>query len=134
MRALLVLAVVLLLTACQPSRATWEDIPPTPGAEAYAGPDTARLDERVASRVTERRLAILGDRVEKLPVGTTWDQHVFYREGHSQFLYRVRDTVPEPDAPVLYAEWSRASRTLVVVGVRGADGRLVVRTTLLEPA
>ncbi|MGD9530774.1 MAG: hypothetical protein AB7V44_28860, partial [Pseudonocardia sp.] len=85
------------------------------------------------ARIRERDAVILGDRVERLPAGTSWADHLAWRDAHVRPLGRSRELVPEPDAPVLYAEWSRAARTLLVVGVVGADGRLVVRTTLLGP-
>ncbi|MGE3662550.1 MAG: hypothetical protein AB7G09_14755 [Pseudonocardia sp.] len=137
MRVLLVLLAAVaagLGSACQQPQAQWDDVPAAPGGEPYAGPDTARLDERIAGRVVERSAVIVGDRVERLPAGTTWAEHLAFRDGHVPSLHRVRDVVPEPDAPVLYAEWSAAARTLLVVGVVGGDGRLVVRTTLLAPA
>lgn len=48
-------------------------------------------------------------------------------------MRRQADRVPEPDAPVLYAEWYQADRTLFVIGKADATGRLVVLTALAEP-
>lgn len=113
----------------------WADIPASPGAEPFEGATIETiLDTRLQSRIVERRLRHLGSRLEVLPAGVTWSQHQEFRDGHAAGLGRVRETIPEPDAPVVMAEYAGRDRTLFVIA-RATDGgrRLVVLTALTEP-
>lgn len=110
----------------------WIDIPPAPEAGEYEGALEQTLDDRVASRVVERSLRIVESRLERLPDGVTWEQHLAFRDANDAGMQREVEFVPEPDAPVLYAEWSGGGRTLFVVGAIDVTGRLVVLTTLAE--
>ena len=110
----------------------WSNIPPAQGAEEYEGALEKSLDNRVTARATERSLGILESRLERLPAGVTWEQHLTFRDANDDGMTRQVEFVPEPDAPVLYAEWSGAGRTLFVVGTVDADGRLIVLTALAE--
>jgi len=136
----LIIAVVLVtllalagLAGCQLRKPEWEDIPSSPGAADYTGSLETPLDDRVAGRVAERSLRIRASRMERLSASTTWDEHLAFRAANDAGMRRQVDRVPEPDAPVLYAEWRRADRTLFVVGKAEAGGRLVVLTALAEP-
>jgi hypothetical protein len=74
--ALRTIAVLLLsltlATACQPPRTSWKDIAPAPSAASYEGQAEKLLDQRLASRVTERNLKVLDSRLEQLPLDVTW--------------------------------------------------------------
>jgi hypothetical protein len=77
-------------------------------------------------------LKVLGSRLEQLPLGVTFAQHVAWRETNANNMLHLADRVPEPDAPVMMAEFTRAGRTLFVIGTE-ASGRTVVLTTLTAP-
>jgi hypothetical protein len=126
------LAVLTMATACQPPRTTWKDIPPAPSGAPYEGQAEKRLDGRLASRVSERNLKVLDSRLEQLPLGVTFAQHVAWRDMNANNMALLADRVPEPDAPVLMAEFSKAGRTLFVIGTV-ASGRTVVLTALTAP-
>jgi hypothetical protein len=119
----------MLATACQPPHTSWQDIPPAPSGAPYDGPAEAILVKRVSSRISERKLKVLGTRLEQLPLDVTFAQHVAWREANANNMGLLVDRVPEPDAPVLMAEFSRAGRTLFVVGTFDS-GRAVVLTVL----
>ena len=112
----------------------WTDIPPAPAASGYEGALEAPLDNRVTGRAAERSLRVIESRLERLPDGVTWEQHLAFRDANDGGMQREVELVPEPDSPVLYAEWSGAGRTLFVVGAVDATGRLVVLTALAESA
>lgn len=112
----------------------WTDIPPAPAAGAYEGALEATLDNRVTGRILERSLSIVESRLERLPDGVTWEQHLAFRDANNGGMQREVELVPEPDSPVLYAEWSGTGRTLFVVGAVDQTGRLVVLTALAEAA
>jgi hypothetical protein len=118
------------------SHVAWADLPTSPGATAI-GDDpqlTGPLAERLTARLDERGLAVLGRRYELLPAGVSWVQHLAYRAAHAAGLDRRRDEVPEPDAPVLTAEWTGDDRTLFVIAKATVAGdRLVVLTALTAP-
>ncbi len=128
-----VLVAVVAVGGCQPPKPEWADIPPSPGAQSYEGALETPLDNRVAGRIAERGLRILDSRLERLPAGVTWEQHLKFRDANADGMRRRDERVPEPDAPVRYAEWSGADRTLFVVGAADTEGRLVVLTALAEP-
>ena len=130
--SLLVIGVVL--AGCSGGDATgWVDIPPSPGAGSYEGTVEVPLDNRLASRVTEENLKIIDSRLEYLPEGTAWAAHLAYRDEHSGDLERVEERIPEPDAPVLVAEYRKGGRKLLVIGHADADRkRLVVLTALTK--
>jgi hypothetical protein len=124
---------LILATACQPPRTSWKDIPPAPSGAPYEGAKAETLlDTRLSSRVSERKLTVLGSRLEQLPAGVTFAQHVAWRETNANNMVLLADRVPEPDAPVMMAEFSRAGRTLFVIGTE-ASGRTVVLTSLTAP-
>jgi hypothetical protein len=118
---------IMLATACQPLRTSWKDIRPVPTAAPYEGQAEKLLKERMASRVSERNLKVLGSRLEQLPLDVTFTQHVAWRDANANDMRQVTDRVPEPDAPVMMAEFARAGRTLFVIGTV-ASGRIVVLT------
>lgn len=133
-RAVLCAACLWLLAGCQPPQPGWGDIPATPAAQAYAGPLTGPLDTRLDSRVEERSLRLLGSRVEELAIGEDWESHLEWRDRNDRDMSRLYERIPEPDAPVLYAEFSGGNRTLFVIGVANDEGtRLVVLTALTAP-
>jgi hypothetical protein len=131
--ALLLLS-MMLATACQPPRTEWKDIAPAPGAEAYKGEAEKPLNERLDSRISEQKLNVLGSRLEVLPPDVSFAQHVAWRNKNDNNMTQASDraTVPEPDAPVIMAEFFRAGRTLFVIG-RVDSGRMVVLTALAAP-
>lgn len=153
--ALLVMSAVPLAGCPRQRRVAWEDIPPAPeaavaadaspgsispeeagagGASGESGGDAGPLRTRLASRLEERGLRLLGSRLETLPAGVTWAQHQAFRDAHAAGLARTRDWVPEPDAPVLVAEYQAPQRTLFVIA-RATENRrqLVVLTALAAP-
>jgi hypothetical protein len=123
---------LMLATACQPPRTTWKDIPPAPSGESYEGQAEKVLDLRLASRVSERNLKVLGSRLEQLPLDVTFAQHVAWRDANANSMVLLADRSPEPDAPVMMAEFARAGRTLFVIGTV-ASGHTIVLTTLTAP-
>jgi hypothetical protein len=135
-RLLAVACSVVVLVACQPAPATWKDIPPS--ADAIVLPYSkapSALVERLRSRLAERNLVEISNRVERLAQGVDWDTHLRWRDQHDGLLLRRGDRVPEPDAPVLYAEFSQGARTLFVIGAVDETGKqLVVLTALTKPA
>lgn len=129
----LVLVACLMVACSDQDRTSWADITPSPGADPYEGSVETPLDDRLASRVTERDLKILDSRIEYLPAGVDWESHLSFRDDHAGELERVGDRVPEPDAPVLVAEYRADARTLFVIGrADEAKARLVVLTALAE--
>jgi hypothetical protein len=133
LRPIAVLLVVLMLTTgCQPPRTTWADIPPAPSGAPHEGQAEKLLDERLASRVAERKLKVLGRRLEQLPADVTFTQHVAWRDTNANNMTLLADRIPEPDAPVMMAEFARAGRTLFVIGTVAA-GRTVILTALTAP-
>ncbi len=138
---LLVVTVVLVaasasvLMGCSGPEATgWVDITASPGAQDYEGSAEAPLDDRLSGRLAERDLELIDSRVERLPEGVAWTDHLAWRDEHVGDLERIEDRIPEPDAPVLVAEYQGDGRTLFVVatgdGADEARGRLVVLTAL----
>lgn len=126
-----VAAVLGLVAACQRAQPEWSDIPPTPGAQSYSGPLTEPLTARLDGRVSERSLQVLGSRVEQLATGEDGESHLVWRDRNDDEMSRLYERIPEPDAPVLYGEFSEANRTLFVIGIANEDGtRLVVLTAL----
>jgi hypothetical protein len=131
------LAILLLLltlaTACQAPRTAWKDIPPAPGGAVFEGATAETLlDQRLSGLVSERKLKVLGSRFEQLPLDVTFAQHITWRETNANEMPLLLDRVPEPDAPVMVAEFSKTGRTLFVIGTV-ASGRTVVLTTLAKP-
>lgn len=108
----------------------WTNVRSVPGAGEYEGTLEAPLDNRVSGRLAERSLRVVEARLERLPAGVTWEQHLAFRDANADGMDRQIERVPEPDAPVSYAEWSGCGRTLFVVGTSETDGRLVVETVL----
>jgi hypothetical protein len=96
-----VLLSLMLATACQPPRTTWKDIPPAPSGAPYEGKAEKVLDERLASRISERNLKLLDSRLEQLPLDVTFAQHVTWRGANNNDMRQVSERVPEPDAPVM---------------------------------
>ena len=133
-----VAALPLLALACSSdSGVAWDDLAATPGAEAYEGSIERILDDRLSGRMNERGLKLVDSRVEYLPDGTDWAGHVAWRAEHSAGMTEVQDRldVPEPDAPVVMAEFSSGGDTLFLIGRADDDGeRLVVLTALTRPA
>jgi hypothetical protein len=123
---------IMLATACQPPRTSWKDIPTAPSGESYEGQAETVLDRRLASRVSERNLKVLGSRLEQLPLDVTFAQHVAWRDANANNMVLLADRSPEPDAPVMMAEFARAGRTLFVIGTL-ASGHTIVLTTLTAP-
>jgi hypothetical protein len=121
-----------LATACQPPRTSWKDIAPAPSGAPYEGQAEKLLDQRLASRVSERNLKVLDSRLEQLPLNVTFQQHVAWRDANDDNMRLLTDRLPEPDAPVMMAEFARAGRTLFVIGTV-ASGRTVVLTALTAP-
>lgn len=144
LRILAVLALVgviagPILVGCSGSEATsWADISPSPGAQDYEGSAEGPLDDRLAGRLAERDLELVDSRVEYLPEGVAWQDHLAWRDKHVGDLEQIEDRIPEPDAPVLLAEYGGDGRTLFVIataGTAGTDeggGRLAVLTALAE--
>jgi hypothetical protein len=128
----IVLVGLTLVTACQPARTSWKDIVPAPSGAPYEGQAEKFLDERLASRVAERNLKVLDSRLEQLPLDVTFAQHVEWRDANDNDMMLLADRVPEPDAPVMMAEFSRSGRTLFVIGTV-ASGRTVILTALATP-
>jgi hypothetical protein len=122
----------MLATACQPPRTSWKDIAPAPSGASYEGQAENVLDRRLASRVSERNLKVIGSRLEQLPLDVTFAQHVAWRDANANNMVQVADRIPEPDAPVMMAEFARAGRTLFLIGTV-ASGRTVVLTALTAP-
>jgi hypothetical protein len=132
--ALSCLAAAFAISACQPAPATWKEIPATPNAVVVTDTPSA-LTERLNGRLAERNLKVVSSRVERLAAGTDWETHLQYRATHAGLLRRRGDRVPEPDAPVLMAEFSQGPRTLFVIGVADESGKqLVVLTALTKYA
>lgn len=124
-------AALCLAAGCQRALPEWDDIASTPAAESYEGPLTEPLTTRLDGRVEERSLRVLGSRVEQLPIGEDWESHLVWRDAHDAEMSRLYERIPEPDAPVLYSEFSEANRTLFVIGIATEDrSRLVVLTAL----
>jgi hypothetical protein len=133
-RSVSVLVVSVVLAACQAAPATWNKIPATPEATLVTDVPQA-LTERLDSRLRERKLQVMSSRVERLPDGADWETHLRWRGSHDGLMSRRYDRVPEPDAPVLIAEFSQGSRTLFVIGVADDSGKqLVVLTALTKYA
>jgi hypothetical protein len=133
LRPIVVLLLSLTLaTACQPPRTSWKDIAPAPSGASYEGEAEKILDQRLSSRVSERNLKVLDSRLEQLPLDVTFAQHVAWRDANDDNMVQVADRIPEPDAPVMMAEFARAGRTLFVIGMV-ASGRIVVLTALTAP-
>ena len=138
----LVVVLGLGVSACSTKSPAWGSIPVPPSAEEYpvdsATPDPALadIDQRLSSLVNERHLTLVGQRTEHLPSGVDWSTHLSWRKGHAAGLRYAPDrTVPEPDAPVLVAEYQGSGRTLFVIGRADAAGdRLIVLTALARPA
>jgi hypothetical protein len=129
-RAAVALSIVVVgATACQPPQPGWKDIPPAPNGAAYEGSAETVLDQRLASRVEERNQKVLDSRLEQLPLDVTFEQHVAWRAMNSDDMTQLIDRIPEPDAPVMMAEFVRAGRTLYLIGTVAA-GRTVVLTAL----
>lgn len=129
----LVLAAWLAVACSSPDATSWADITPSSGAVDYEGSVEAPLDDRLASRLRERDLQIVDSRVEYLPAGVDWQEHLADRDDHVGDLARVDDRIPEPDAPVLVAEYDGDGMTLFVIGrADDARERLVVLTALAE--
>jgi hypothetical protein len=127
------LASLTLATACQPPRTSWKDIGPAPGGASYEGEQAETLvDQRLSSLLSERNLKLLGSRLEQLPFDMTFAQHVAWRDANDDDMRQLSDRVPEPDAPVMMAEFARAGRKLFVIGTV-ASGRTVVLTALTTP-
>lgn len=124
-------AALLLAGACGGDPTPWEAITPSPGAETYEGSIETPLDNRMHAIVTERDLDVVDSRLEFLPAGTAWADHLAFRDAHAGDLRRVESRLPEPDAPVLVAEYHGDDRTLLVIGLaEESRTRLVVLTTL----
>jgi hypothetical protein len=123
---------LILATACQPPRTSWKDITPAPSAASYEGQAENLLDQRLSSRVSERNLKVIGSRLEQLPLDVTFAQHVAWRDANANNMLLLPDRIPEPDAPVMMAEFARAGRTLFLIGTV-ASGRTVVLTALTAP-
>jgi hypothetical protein len=133
-RSFSALVVCVALVACQPAPATWNKIPAAPEAALVTDVPQA-LTERLNSRLAERQLQVMSSRVERLPAGTDWETHLRFRATHVGLLTRRGDRVPEPDAPVLMAEYSQGPRTLFVIGVADDSGKqLIVLTALTKYA
>jgi hypothetical protein len=130
LRPIVVLLLSLTLaTACQPPRTSWKDIPPAPSGASYEGQAEKLLDDRLATLVKGRNLKFLDSRLEQLPLDATFAQHVSWREANANDMRQVADRIPEPDAPVMMAEFAKSGRTLFVIGTV-ASGRIVVLTAL----
>jgi hypothetical protein len=128
-----VLASLMLATACQPPRTSWKDIVPAPGGAQFEGAEAeTRVDLRLSGLLSERNLKLLGSRLEQLPLDVTFAQHVAWRDANDNDMTLLADRVPEPDAPVMMAEFDGAGRTLFVIGTF-ASGRTVVLTALIAP-
>jgi hypothetical protein len=131
--AVFLLSLVVLATACQPTRTSWKDIAPAPSGAPYEGAKAeTRVDQRLSGLLSERKLKVLGSRLEQLPLDVTFAQHVAWRDENDDNMVLLADRVPEPDAPVMVAEFARTGRTLFVIGTV-ASGRTIVLTTLTAP-
>ena len=132
--AVLLMCGLGLLGACSSdSTVAWAAIETSPGAEAYDGPVERVLDDRLSSRLAEQDLEFVDSRVEYLPPGVNWNQHLAWRSGHAADLTErsERLDLPEPDAPVLETAYSNGTSTLFVIGrADDAGERLVVLTAL----
>ncbi len=62
------------------------------------------------------KVDVLDSRLEQLPLGVTFAQHVAWRDMNANNIAPLADRVPEPDAPVMKAGFARAGRTLFVIG------------------
>lgn len=130
-------AAVLLVLSLDGCRGTpgvaWSALPPAPGARPYPGA-TDLQDTRLSGLVTERGLRTIARRVEELPAGVTWAQHRSFRDENAAGLDRVQERIPEPDAPVLVAEYAGRGRTVFVIArADAAREHLIVLTALAEP-
>ena len=129
------LLVALGGSACQPPLPSWQDIPLTVDADPYLDTVPPEIQARLESRLAERSLRAIGSRVEHLPPGVTWEEHLSWRDGHNDDMTRYGERIPEPDALVLVAEYGRASPTMFVIGKADETGkRLIVLTALTRPA
>ncbi|MGL5823788.1 MAG: hypothetical protein ACRCYU_02955, partial [Nocardioides sp.] len=130
----LVTAAAVVLTACGGDPVGWSDIRTAPGAETFeCAQIETPIDQRLSSIVSERELTVVGSRLEHLPAGVDWAAHLRWRDQHDGGMRKIDALLPEPDAPVLVAEFAKGDRTLVVIGKADTSGkRLVVLTTLLQ--
>jgi hypothetical protein len=128
--------IVLALAACQPAATSWKEIPPAAdGIELPYSKAPVVLVERLRGRLAERKLVEVANRVERLAPGVGWEKHVAWRDTHDGLLLLRAERVPEPDAPVQIAEFSRSGRILFVIGTVDETGeQLVVLTALAKPA
>ena len=128
------IAVLFVFAGCNSSSgAAWDDVTPSPAADPYDGPVLGPLEQRLDGRLSEGGLEEVGRRVEHLPAGTAWADHLEFRDAHAAGLNRVAERIPEPDAPVLIAEYQGGGRTLFVIAHSDESReRLVVLTALAE--
>ena len=125
------LAAVLLVGCTTNNDTTWDDVTPSPGADAYEGDVLGPLAVRLSSLVTERALTLIDSRVEYLPAGVTWTDHLEFRTQNVGDLQYIEERIPEPDRPVLIAEYRADNKTvLVIANADEAGERLVVLTAL----
>ncbi len=127
---------LVVLSACQPSPSKWRDIAKSPDAVEYSGEIEPILAERLNSIVTQSSATILGSRVERLPDGVDWETYKLWRQQHVGLmdeLNTINGRIPEPDAPVLVAQYGGSGRTLVVIARADDTGKfLVVLTALIH--
>ncbi len=126
------LVAALLLAGCTTNNSTsWDDVAPSPGADPYEGDVLGPLAVRLNSVVVERALTIIDSRVEYLPAGVTWAEHLEFRADNVGDLHYIEERIPEPDRPVLLAEYRADNKTVLVIANADTAGeRLVVLTAL----
>lgn len=124
----------MLFGACgSGGEVAWGDIPVTPGAEVYEGPNGAILNEWLTRRLDQLGQRVRNSRVEYLPPGVDWKQHVAWRSDHAAGMTEVKErpTIPDQDPPVSETKYSSGTSTLFVIGrANEAGDRLVVLTAL----
>ena len=134
--ALATVLALFVVAGCSHGALTWSRVDPSPGADAWTGGGEASrlIHARLDGIVQERHLVVVGTREELLPPIVDWAAHRTWRDAHSAGLASVEERLPEPDAPVLVAEWGGRTRSIVAIAHANPERtRLVVLTALLRP-
>lgn len=134
---LLVISAPLAVACGGQSKTEWSAITASPGASAHVGePESTPRDlfeERLDSVVSERGLVVVERRIEELPAGVDWTTHLAFRDDNVGGMTRTDERIPEPDRPVLLAEYRGGDRQLFVIAHTDTAGEhLIVLTALAE--
>ena len=116
----------------------WSAITASPGASAHVGePESTPRDlfeERLDFVVSERGLVVVERRIEELPGGVDWANHLAFRDDDVGGMTRIDERIPEPNRPVLLAEYRGGDRQLFVIAHAEAGEHLIVLTAIAESA